>query len=179
MKRIFLTAAAIAATATSQAVAQQAHGSLGVIVDEGFEDFGAVGRVGYDFSSYFGIEGELNYFALDDDDVNLGPGVDVDADVFGYLAFAKAQAPVGERLSVFGRVGYGGITIDVDVDVDGVGSESASESEDAFAYGVGAEYAFTPTGAVRADYTRLDLGDGVGDQGFFALSYTLRFGGAR
>ena len=177
MRRIIITAASATAALMGTATAQEAHGSIGGIVNEGFDNVGVVGRVGYDFTANFGIEGELNYFSLDDE-FDPGDGADVDVDVFSYLAFAKAQAPVGERVTVFGRLGYGGITVDADVEIDGV-SESNSESEDAFAYGVGAEFAVTPNGAVRADYTRIDLGDAGGDEGFFALAYTFRFGGAR
>ena len=164
MKNALAAAAALATVLGGHAAAQQAHGSLGVIVDEGFDDLGAVGRVGYDFNANFGVEGELNYFSTD--------VVGVDVDVFAYIAFAKAQTNVNERVSVFARLGYGGITADPD------GFES--ETEDAFAYGVGAEYAVAPNGAIRADYTRYDLGEGGGDdEGFLSLSYALRFGGPR
>lgn len=174
MKTI-LSAAAIAAALLGTASAQEAHGSIGLIVNEGFDDVGVAGRFGYDFTSYLGVEGELNYYSADEDSIDGAGDLDVDADIFGYFAFAKAQAPVGERVTLFGRAGYGGVT--VDVDVEGFGSES--ESEGAFAYGVGAEFAVTPSGAIRADYTRIDLGDDFGDEGFLSVSYAFRFGGGR
>ena len=176
MKTMFITAM-IATTVTSQAAAQEFHASVGGIIDESFDELGVVGRGGYDFTPNFGLEAELNYFSVGEDDLDVGDGttVDVDADVFSYIAFAKAQAPVGERVTVFGRVGYGGVTLDVEA--DGFGSES--ETEDAFAYGVGAAFAVGPRGAVRADYTRIDLGEDLDSEGFLALSYTFRFGGVQ
>ena len=152
------------ATFGAQAAAQQAHAGIGAVVDEGFDELGFTGRVGYDLNRNFGIEGELNYFSVD----TFG----TDVDVFTYIAFAKAQTTVTPQISVFARLGYGGLTADAD------GLES--ESEDAFAYGVGAEYAVTPSSGIRADYTRYDLGEGGGDdEGFLSLAYVFRFGGAQ
>ena len=174
MKRLIFAAAAATTTVLGTAAAQEAHGSVGLVVNEGFDDVGVAGRFGYDFTEFFGVEGELNYFSLSDDELDDLAGTDIDVNLFGYFAFAKAQYPVNERVSVFGRLGYGGLTIDVDA--EGIGSES--DTEGAFAYGVGAEFAVTPNGAIRADYTRIDLGDAGGDEGFFGLGYTFRFGGA-
>ena len=179
--RTILAAGAAAAVLTSvacaqQAPAQKAYGNVGVIVDEGFDDLGAAGRVGFDFTPYLGVEGEAAYFT---DEV-----LDVQARLFTYMAFAKAQTAVSDRLSVFARVGYGGYTVDLDdgdledlgVDLDLVDD---SDSDDLFAYGVGAELALSGPSSVRADYTRYDLAEGAGDdEGFFSLAYVLRFGGA-
>ena len=160
MKTI-LTAAAGALALFGTAAAQEGHASIGVQVNEGFDDVGVVGRGGYDFTPTFGLEGEVSYTPVE--------VFDIDADVLIYGVFAKAQTNVTPRVSVFGRVGYGGVTVDAD------GFDS--ETEGGFGYGVGAEFALNQTGGIRTDYTRYD-GDGF-EEGFFSVSYVFRFGGTQ
>lgn len=118
-------------------------------------------RGGYDFNTYFGFEGEA-LFGLGDENVG---GLDASLN-YGLGAFAKAQYPLAENLSVFGRLGY----VWAEVEVDGLGSDDA----DGLGYGAGVEYAFAGPNAIRADYTRYDYEDGAEADGW-SLSYVRRF----
>ena len=152
MRRITTLAAAAATILGAQAAAQSGYGSVGATVNEGFDDVGLTGRVGADLAQYFAIEGEGNYF--------------FDSEVGYFGGYGVGKFPASEQITLLGRLGYGVLT-----NFDG-------GSEDGFAYGVGAEFAVNPRGAVRADYTRLDFGDGT-DEGFLSVSYVFRFGGAQ
>lgn len=151
MKR-FLACAIAASVIVGHADAQEMYASIGATTNDGFDDGAVTARYGAAFTEYFGAEAEGSYF------------FDGEFGFFG--AYGVGRIPAGDRVTVLARVGYGLYT-----DFD--------DSEDAIAYGVGAEYAVTPSGAVRADYTRVDAGEGFDEEGFFTLSYVFKFGGAQ
>ena len=142
----------LGAQAAAQAGAKSIYGGVGATTNEGFDDGAVTGRVGSTFGEHFGAEGEVSYF--------------VDSEVGFAAAYATGRLPAGGRLTILGRVGYGLFT-----DLD--------DAEGALAYGIGAETPAGPRGAVRADYTRIDAGDGFDEEGFFTVTYQFRLGGAQ
>jgi len=171
IKTLLLSAAALSITAGA-ATAQDGKWNLGA----GYTYFDADAveldvlniRGGYDFTEYLGVEGEL-LVGLQDEDITIaGVTGDVSLD-YGVGIFGKAQYPLTEQLSVFGRVGY--VVHEVEAEVAGV---EDSDDEDGFAFGAGAEWAFSGPNAIRFDYTRYDY-DGGGDADAWSIGYVRRF----
>jgi len=141
------------------------------------------GRLGYRLNDFFAVEGEVG-FGLGGDEFDrqipvqvLGTTQNVDANISldvknYYIAFARGILPVSEQFDVFARVGYGEATAEADITGSLAGftaSGSAEEKASDFAYGVGAQFNFTETDGIRADYTRLDETD------IISLAYSRRF----
>ena len=169
MKTLLLTSAAAltalgaASTASAQTVDSPVNLGVGyTYVDADGVDFDALTlRGGYDFTPYLGIEGEA-LIGLGDEDVG---GFDASLD-YGLGAFAKAQYPLADNFSIFGRLGY----VWAEVSVDGLGSDS----EDGVGYGAGVEYAFNGANAIRGEYTRYDF-EGNAEADGWSVSYVRRF----
>ena len=174
MRNVLLATAALTLIA-APAMAQDrgpVTGSLGYThLDAGDGELGAItGRLGYDFTRNFGIEGEGS-IGVRDEDITVG-GVDgsleheYDAAVYGV-----AKVPVSENLELFGRVGYG--TTSIKADVAGV---SATEDGESLNYGAGANWFFDGQNGVRADWTRRDFTDDQGGEiDTYGLSFVRRF----
>ncbi|MFW5661899.1 MAG: porin family protein [Oceanicaulis sp.] len=166
MKTILLSTAA-ALIAASAASAQDAASKLEVgagytLVDgDGVEFDTLTVRGGYDFTEFFGVEGEA-LFGLGDEDV---AGLDASLN-YGLGAYLKAQYPLADAVSVFGRVGYTW----VEAELEGFGSDDS----DGLGYGAGVEYAFAGPNAVRVEYTRYDLEDDA-EADAYSVSYVRRF----
>lgn len=167
MKTLLLAASAAALVTTGVSAQEPGDVHFGAgytLIDaDGIEFDTLTLRGGYDFTEYFGVEGDL-LVGLGDE--NIG-GADVSLD-YGLGAYAKLQAPLTENFSVFGRIGY----VYWDAEASG-GGITLSDSDDGFAYGVGAEWAFNGPNAVRFDYTRYDF-DGAESDGY-GVSYVRRF----
>lgn len=144
-------------------------------------DFGAIGgHVGYDFSPYFGVEGEVLIgvkdeslsFTIegdtDDEDIDINADVSLDS---LYGIFGKANWPVSEQLNLFGRVGYVSGKIELSTDVEDLGN--FSETDEAFAYGVGATFVLSGNVYARDDYTRYDFDGSEADM--FMIGAGIRF----
>jgi len=175
MRNVLLATAAltlIAAPALAQVPANPVTGSIGYThLDTDGGDLGAItGRVGYDFTRNFGIEGEAS-IGVKDDDVSFG-GVDgkIEHD-WDAAAYGVAKLPVNPNLELFGRLGYG--TTSVTSDVAGVQTSADGESIN---YGVGANYFIDGQNGIRADWTRRDFrDDGAGEADTYGLSFVRRF----
>ena len=176
MRNVLLATAALtlfAAPAMAQSFNDpQWTGSVGYThLDADDGELGAItGRLGYDFTRNFGIEGEASV-GVKDEDVTIA-GVDgsleheYDAAVYGV-----AKVPVSENLELFGRVGYG--TTSIKADVAGV---ETSEDGESLNYGAGANYFFDGQNGLRADWTRRDFtDDNGGELDTYGLSYVRRF----
>lgn len=125
-------------------------------------------RGGYDFTEYFGVEGEL-LVGLEDEDLSVaGVPAEVGLD-YGLGIYAKAQYPLAEQVSVYGRLGYAYHEFDASV-----ATVNLDDSSDAFAFGGGLEWAVSGPNAVRLDYTRYEY-DGDGDADAFSINYVRRF----
>jgi len=118
-------------------------------------DIGAiVGHVGYDFTTYFGVEGEVaigvqdETFTISATDITLG---------LNYLvgAYGKVQLPVTDRISLFARAGV--VNVELEAKFQGFGSGSQSSSDTGAGFGGGAMIDVTDTLFVRGDYTRFDI----------------------
>jgi outer membrane immunogenic protein len=100
---------------------------------------GVTGRLGYNISPHFGIEGE-GTFGVDDDD-----GVELDNAIGG---FAVGRLPLGDSgFGVHARAGYA--SVEVSTPLGGV-------EDDGVAWGAGASWQATPGLGIRADYTRFE-----------------------
>ena len=159
MKTILAAAAAVAAIAAAAPAAAQVSGSVGwTRFDAEVADLDAVtGRVGW-AAGPVGIEAEGSFGVGDDN------GVELNHDV---AAYAKVQAPMGENLNLFARVGYG--TTEVESSRLG-GFELEDES---LRYGAGAEFFFDGVNGVRGDWTRYDFDDAEIDT--WSVSFVRRF----
>jgi len=158
----------------------------GQTINLGIEDANITmltGRLGYRLNDFFAVEGEVG-FGLGGDEFdrqipvqvlgttqNVGANISLDVKNY-YIAFARGILPVSEQFDVFARVGYGKATAEADITGSLAGFTamgSAEEKASDFAYGVGAQFNFTETDGIRADYTRLDETD------IISLSYSRRF----
>jgi len=174
MKILKLGLAAMAITGLT--VSAQAQDS-GVYVNLGgetleFDSYALTGRLGYQFTENFSVEGQGG-FGVSDDGIN---GFDVGIEN-SFAAFARAAVPVSEQFNFFAKGGYHftrfsveGNGIDDFLDVDG------------FAYGGGVEYLFDRKNGLRADITFLDSDDdninGVDFSGTaetYAITYVRKF----
>ncbi|XBQ16504.1 MAG: porin family protein [Oceanicaulis sp.] len=169
-----LLLASIAAVAAASAASAQTPGSgyAGVgytALDGEGATLGAITlRGGFDFTEYFGAEGDLHIGVVDDTVTEMGTSVDLSAD-FGAAVYGVARLPLGDGMSnIFARAGYA--TLEVEGSAMGV---SVSAELDGFAYGVGGEFYFAGPNGVRLDYTRFDGDDGELDA--FGISYIRRF----
>ncbi|MBI5942173.1 MAG: porin family protein [Caulobacterales bacterium] len=162
MKKLLIaaSAAALSLAAPALANAQEVYGTIGYAnVDIDPVNLGAIqGRLGVNFNSHFGIEGEAA-FGVADDEI-LGATVELSST---YGAFLVARMPVSENVDIFVRGGFAS----GDVDVAGT-----SASDDGGAYGAGLQAMFTDNDGVRFDYTRYDFG---GDADVWSVAYVRKF----
>jgi outer membrane immunogenic protein len=168
--------------------------SLDLEVEDSFAfdfDLAAIGgHFGYDFSPYFAVEAEGLYglsddsagaFALDGELVHENDMLDdvtyyeIDLSVeLKYLvgAFAKANWPVTEQFTIFGRAGYAGGEIEGTIS-DGTDSETVSDTGKGFAYGLGLSVDLNENVFIRGDYTIYDIEDAETDA--FMIGAGIRF----
>ncbi|MDJ0922136.1 MAG: porin family protein [Henriciella sp.] len=145
------------------------HFSADIEGTSGDSDLDAItGRLGYDLTPNFGVEGEVG-FGLDDDDSTVA---DVTTSIgLNYVVglYGKAQMPLGERASLYARAGI--VNAELEADVSGIGS--TEESETGAGYGVGGTFDVSERLYVRGDYTRYDIEDVESDA--FTLAVGMRF----
>ena len=123
---------------------------------------------GYDFNEYIAVEGRYTTSFSNEDIVEMS----------GWSLFVKPQYPVTEEFTVYGLLGFGGVTMDsvqsayfVDVDESG------------FQWGLGMSYDVTESITLFGDYTALASGiDGFywdgefeSDTDSFTLGVAYRF----
>jgi outer membrane immunogenic protein len=143
---IMAAVAAIALMAAPASAGAQGYVGLGYTnfdYDGGDVD-AATARLGYRMSPNFAIEGEGS-MGLDDDDVELNHNLG---------AYVRGILPVSSNFDVHARVGYQTSEVETplgDLDADGI------------AYGAGAEWRFTPSFGLRADWTRMEGDDEEAD----------------
>jgi len=147
--------------------------------DNGFKLFG-----GYSFNRYFAIEG--GYFNLGRfgySATTLPPGALSGSSKFsGVNLDLVGSVPLGERFSVFGRIGATyGETKNTFVETGAVhvfGPDSRTRGGN-YKFGAGLEYDFTPSVGLRAEAERYGVDDAVGKNGhidLLSLGLVVRFG---
>jgi len=150
------------------------YGTLGAVAyDTDTDLYGIQGRLGYQSASYFGAEVEGSIGLTNESETVGAVTTDLDVD-YQVGAFAVARAPIGNRFSVFSRLGYAATKFSAELD-DGVTVIEDSDTFDGLAYGLGAEYAFDPRNSIRVDYTRYDLDGLDGETDAIALAFARKF----
>jgi hypothetical protein len=172
------SAAALASLAPVMAHAQDAAANTGLYGNLGYANthaddanLGAIGaRLGYRFTPYLGVEGELAG-GVKSDDVNVG-GVSAKVELqHAEAIYAVGFLPVAPNWDVLGRVGYGNTKLKASA----LGA-SASDSGDSWNFGVGAQYHWDGVNGVRADYTRQEFrGSDAGSADVWSLAYSRKF----
>jgi len=150
-------------------------------VDEHDTHYGL--SLGYQLNPYLAFElgyadfGSARYRAS-----FTGGGARAHLDAHGWTASVLGILPVGEKFSIFGRLGGIHAKVEADVDVTGPGGAAAGTAQDrdwSGLYGAGVVYALTPSIGLRGEFTRYDsLGGsntGSGDVDTWSLGALFRF----
>ena len=132
--------------------------------------YALVGRGGYDFARYFGVEAEVG-IGVSERTVSFarsefGTGVK-----FSLGGFAVGRLPVSEKINLFGRVGYHYTEIDFSFN----GNTTGDVGTDGIAFGGGVEYMFDGQNGVRLGYTRYDNTAFNANASGFSAAYVRRF----
>ena len=143
MNKLLIAAAALSAAAVALPAAAQAQVYVGAgythYDTDGAGDLGAItGRVGYQFTPHFAIEGEAGFGVKDDGPFELNHSVG---------AYAVGTLPLSQRFDLHGRVGY---------QTTEIGTPLGDGDSDGVAYGVGGTFNVNERFGVRADVTRLE-----------------------
>lgn len=155
--KIALATAAIAGFAsTASAQDSSAYVNVGIDTYE-FDVYNLGGKVGYNFTENFGVEGQASFGISSKDSIKV-------KSAFG--GFAVARMPLSEQFDVFVRGGYHSTSV-------GVNGFSGSANLDGFAVGGGAQYFFTANDGIRVEYTYLDADGGSADTA--GISYVRKF----
>ena len=161
---------ALVATAIS-AFAASAHAQdSGVYINAGvqtfeFDTYNIVGRVGYNFSKNFGVEGEGSFGVSGQSETDEQIGADTDWSLGGYIV---GRIPVSEQFELFSRLGYTAVRVELEAF-----GQSEGLTADGFAVGGGIQYNFSAQNGVRLGYTYND-GDGL-EADVIDLSYVRKF----
>jgi OOP family OmpA-OmpF porin len=139
--------------------------------DTAFKIFG-----GYQFGNNLGVE--LGYIDMGEIST-IAPGPDTyTVALSGFDVFAVGILPIGNKFSLFGKLGFISWSSDATVTLAGVGTGKASESDIDLAYGLGAKYNFTRNFGVQAEYEGFDIDvvqAGAGNSRVLSLSATYKF----
>jgi len=146
------------------------------------------GRLGFKLIDYLAIEGEAGFGVSDDDFQRIGtsstPGLgtsgydaDVDMKVKSYGGvFARGILPIGDKVELFARGGYGVAKAQSDITGNLLGLPATTtmmtvkETYKDIAYGGGVQYNINHTHGLRLDYTA--IGD---DVEIVTASYAINF----
>lgn len=148
--------------------------------DTGYKLFG-----GYQFNRNFSLEGgyfDLGKFGFTATTVPAGT-LAGEVKLKGLNLDAVGMLPFGEKFSAFGRVGA--TYNDTQTNFSGTGAVSVpnpsrSKQEMNYKYGLGVQYAFTKTLAMRVEAERYGVNDAVGNRGdadLISVGLIFRFGG--
>lgn len=144
--------------------------------DTGFKIYG-----GYQFTNNFGLEAgyaDLGKATINGEEI----GVPFNGSIENSAIFLDAVGtlPLTNEFSVFGRAGVAFTKTEASVNVPGFGSASDKENEANLKFGLGAQYSFTKSVALRAEWERyLDVGDeattGESDVDVVGISLNVKF----
>jgi len=148
---------------------------------DGFYILGDIGKSNLEYPAFddlaldesdtaysIGVGFDLNQFAAIEvayRDFGSGQDSGIDSDEFGdfewtdtlsasaFQASILGKLPVGDRVDVFGRIGFANLEVDYDTN-DGGFKTSESNSKTRGLFGIGASYNLTPELALRAEYSQ-------------------------
>lgn len=195
----------LAGTAAAQNYGGQGTEDTGLYVGGGYtfldiesdDDIGdntnaLTGRLGWQFTPNFAVEGEASFgiddgefdfegdeddFDFDDnDDGDLDDVLNADGEIgLDYLAglYGKYTLPVSDRIDLYGRAGYAFAEIDSTLTTVGGEEFKIGGSESGFAFGGGAGLDLNESSTVRLDYTRYEFDDANADG--VNVSYEYKF----
>lgn len=142
--------------------------TLGLISSSSTDDTdtGWKAFAGYRFMKYLAVEGAYtNFGEATANSIVTAPSagvVNTTLESDAWTLSALGILPLGDRFSLFGRVGVNFWNIDVSATgTGGGGTATASDSDDGtdWVYGVGAAYDFTPNLSARGEWERYDFDD--------------------
>ena len=123
-------------------------------------------KIGVGLHKNFALEAEGGFGITDDTVAN------VKLKTKGNLgAYAVGFAPINDKLSLLGRVGYHHTWAKATYEAS-IPEIETEDDDGSFAAGVGAQYMFDEKNGIRGDYTRYTKDDGVDN---FAISYVRKF----
>jgi len=111
--------------------------------------YGVIGRIGYDFNQYIGVEARAFKASIDKDF----------AETTHYGIYLKPQYPITDKLNIYGLIGYGKTKIECDHPKLPAGTKMYDES--GVSVGIGLEYDLSKDAPVVASKRSFD---GQGDQ---------------
>lgn len=185
MKNALIAAASVAAIAAIVPAAAQAQdaaaSNVGAYVnlglahaDAGTPNYEIVGaRLGYRFTPYLGVEGELatGLSGYTYRDVGGTAGFDVKTKVEHQAAvYGIGFLPISPSTDLFARIGYGNTKISGKA--LGV---SVADDGDSWNFGVGAQHSFDGLNGIRVDYTRQEFTNSSAHANVFGASYVRKF----
>ena len=157
-----LTGFASTATAQDSGI----YGNVGVKTYE-FDTYNVLGRLGYNFSEYLGVEAEGSFGVSGTSETAFGQEVDIDTN-WDFGAYLISRWGVTDNFDIFLRGGYSVVEIEASA-----GGISDSENFDGFAVGGGVQYNWDGQNGVRLGYTYNDVDGGGAD--VIDLSYVRKF----
>jgi len=167
LKIALATTALVGFASTASAQDSGAYVNIGVDAIE-FDAYTASVKLGYNFTDFFGVEGQAGFGIIDQEVGTVDVGVDNQFAGFGVVRF-----PTGENFEIFARLGYHATKFGVS------GAVSGDLDTDGFAGGVGGQYFFNGgSNGLRVEYTYLDIGSNEGNLGggdVFSASYVRKF----
>jgi len=170
MKTLKITVAALAIAGFATAAQAQdgnTYGAIGVTSYD-FDAYGIEGKLGYNFTEYFGVEGQ-GAFGVSGNEETVG-GVTFEGDIdYNVAGFGVVRFPASENFDVFARAGYHSTGISIEAN-----NVEVSADTDGFAVGAGGQYFWDGLNGVRGEYTYLD-GDSGTSLDTYTLSYVRKF----
>ncbi|MCB1964220.1 MAG: outer membrane beta-barrel protein [Rhodocyclaceae bacterium] len=127
-------------------------------------DVGYKAYLGYSFTSNFAIEGGyVNLGSADYKASYTGGSAKIDWESHGMFVQAVGRAPIGNAFALLGKGGLYFSESQADIRATGPGgtaTANVTENEVNFVLGIGGEYAFSNTTALRVEWERfLNIGD--------------------
>ncbi|OQX74867.1 MAG: hypothetical protein B6D59_00970 [Campylobacteraceae bacterium 4484_4] len=122
-----------------------------------------VGKIGYNFNRYFGVEGRIGY-GLNDADHDAGGDVEVKEN---YGLYLKPMLPVGEKGNLFGLLGYAKAKVE-STSGNNPNGLSGTTDESSPSFGIGYEHMLGERWSIVVDAVRIlhsvesDFTDGTG-----------------
>jgi OOP family OmpA-OmpF porin len=176
--RIGVLLLAVLASAGTQAADDGKGGYVGIgageaktEIDEFIDENDTAYKIfgGWSFNRY--IAAEVGYFDGGNPTSTVGTQrLQVDAD--GFYAAAIGSLPLGDRFSLFARLGYAFYEATASLQAPGIALSESDEDEDLL-YGIGATAQFTDAFGVRLELESIDVSDAAFEM--FTLSAIYRF----